>query len=94
MRPVGALIFGALADRFGRKKLLITCVVYFSVITILSGFAPNYSFFLVMRALYGIGMGGYWGIGASYAMESAPPRARGLLSGMMQGGHLRSMKCR
>jgi MFS transporter, SHS family, lactate transporter len=87
MRPVGALIFGALADRFGRKKPLITCVVYFSVITILSGFAPNYYFFLVMRALYGIGMGGYWGIGASYAMESAPPGARGLLSGMMQGGY-------
>jgi SHS family lactate transporter-like MFS transporter len=87
MRPVGALIFGSLSDRFGRKKPLIGCVVYFSIITILSGFAPNYLFFFAMRALYGIGMGGYWGIGASYAMESAPPRMRGFLSGMMQGGY-------
>ena len=87
MRPVGAIIFGALSDRFGRKKPLIACVVYFSIITMLSGFAPNYWFFLAMRALYGIGMGGYWGIGASYAMESAPPRKRGFLSGMMQGGY-------
>jgi MFS transporter, SHS family, lactate transporter len=87
MRPVGALIFGALADRFGRKKPLMLCVIYFSAVTIMSGFAPNYSFFLVMRALYGIGMGGYWGIGASFAMENSPPNLRGILSGMMQGGY-------
>ena len=87
MRPVGALIFGALADRYGRKKPLMLCVVYFSIVTILSGFAPNYIFFLVMRALYGIGMGGYWGIGASFAMENAPRKRRGLLSGLMQGGY-------
>jgi SHS family lactate transporter-like MFS transporter len=87
MRPVGALLFGALADRFGRKKPLILCVLYFSVITVLSGFAPNYIFFLVMRGLYGIGMGGYWGVGASYAMESAPRKLRGLLSGLMQSGY-------
>jgi len=87
MRPIGALLFGALADRFGRKKPLIACVLYFSTVTVLSGFAPNYLFFLAMRALYGIGMGGYWGIGASYAMESAPKRKRGLLSGVMQGGY-------
>jgi SHS family lactate transporter-like MFS transporter len=87
MRPVGALIFGALADRFGRKKPLMLCVVYFSAVTILSGFSPNYIFFAVMRALYGIGMGGYWGIGASFAMENAPRNRRGLLSGMMQGGY-------
>ena len=87
MRPVGALLFGALADRYGRRKPLMICVVYFSIITILSGFAPNYVFFLVMRALYGIGMGGYWGIGASFAMENAPRRRRGVLSGLMQGGY-------
>ncbi|WP_183812453.1 MFS transporter [Tunturibacter empetritectus] len=87
MRPVGALIFGALADRFGRKKPLMLCVVYFSIVTVLSGFSPNYGFFVVMRALYGIGMGGYWGIGASFAMENAPRKLRGLLSGMMQGGY-------
>ncbi len=87
MRPVGALLFGALADRYGRKRPLMVCVIYFSCITILSGFAPNYTFFLVMRALYGIGMGGYWGIGASFAMEAAPRKKRGVLSGMMQGGY-------
>jgi MFS transporter, SHS family, lactate transporter len=87
MRPVGALLFGTLADRFGRRKPLMGCVAYFSIVTILSGFAPNYFFFIVMRALYGIGMGGYWGIGASFAMENAPRKRRGLFSGLMQGGY-------
>jgi MFS transporter, SHS family, lactate transporter len=87
MRPVGALLFGFLADRYGRRKPLILCVLYFSTITVLSGFAPNYVVFLALRGLYGIGMGGYWGIGASYSMESAPRRMRGFLSGMMQGGY-------
>jgi MFS transporter, SHS family, lactate transporter len=87
MRPIGAFAFGAFADRFGRKRPLILCVLFFSTITTLSGFSPSYLFFLTMRALYGIGMGGYWGIGASYVMESAPRRLRGVLSGMMQGGY-------
>ena len=87
MRPVGALLFGFLADRYGRRKPLILCVLYFSTITVLSGFAPNYVVFLALRGLYGIGMGGYWGIGAAYSMESAPRRMRGFLSGMMQGGY-------
>lgn len=87
MRPVGALIFGAWADRSGRKKPLIVCVLFFSAITILSGYAPSYQIFLAMRALYGVGMGGYWGVGASYAMESAPRRKRGVLSGLMQSGY-------
>ena len=87
MRPVGALIFGALGDRFGRRVPLILCVLYFSTATALTGFAPNYGVFLFLRGLYGIGMGGYWGIGAAYAMESAPRRRRGLLSGLMQGGY-------
>lgn len=87
MRPVGALLFGTLADRFGRRKPLMACVAYFSVITVLSGYAPNYPFFLILRALYGIGMGGYWGIGASFAMENAPRRRRGFFSGLMQGGY-------
>jgi SHS family lactate transporter-like MFS transporter len=87
MRPVGALIFGSLADRHGRKRPMIFCVLFFSSITVLSGFAPNYLFFLVLRGLYGIGMGGYWGIGASYAMESAPRSRRGILSGLMQAGY-------
>ncbi len=87
LRPVGALLFGILADKFGRKRPLMLCVIYFSTITVLTGFAPNYAVFLVLRALYGIGMGGYWGIGASYAMESVPRRLRGVFSGMMQGGY-------
>jgi SHS family lactate transporter-like MFS transporter len=87
MRPVGALIFGSLADRFGRRLPLIGCVLYFSAITLLSAFAPNYATFAVMRALYGIGMGGYWGVGASIAVESAPSRRRGLVSGLMQSGY-------
>ncbi len=87
MRPVGALLFGALADRFGRRIPLAVCVLYFSAATLLSAFAPNYTAFVVFRALYGIGMGGYWGTGASLAMESAPLRLRGLLSGLMQSGY-------
>ena len=87
MRPVGALLFGTLADRFGRRKPLMVCVAYFSVVTVLSAFSPNYLFFIFMRALYGIGMGGYWGIGASFAMENAPRKRRGLFSGLMQGGY-------
>jgi SHS family lactate transporter-like MFS transporter len=87
MRPIGALIFGSLADRFGRRLPLIFCVLYFSCITALSAFVPSFTLFVIMRALYGIGMGGYWGIGASLAMESAPRRWRGLLSGLMQAGY-------
>lgn len=87
MRPVGALVFGSLADRFGRKSLLIICVLYFSAMTVLSGLSVNFTMFVIVRALYGAGMGGYWGIGASYAMESAPPRLRGVLSGLLQAGY-------
>ncbi len=87
MRPVGALIFGSLADRFGRKWMLVLCVFYFSSMTILSGLSVNFTMFLIMRGLYGAGMGGYWGIGASYAMESAPVRLRGFLSGLLQAGY-------
>lgn len=87
MRPLGAFAFGALADRFGRKRPLILCVLYFSAMTVLSGLAPNFAVFALARGLYGFGMGGYWGIGASYAMESAPVRLRGPLSGLMQSGY-------
>lgn len=87
MRPVGALIFGVLADRYGRRKPLMANVVFFSVIELLCGFAPNYTYFLLLRAIYGIGMGGEWGVGASLAMESAPPRWRGVFSGILQSGY-------
>ncbi|HEX3660461.1 MAG TPA: MFS transporter [Acidobacteriaceae bacterium] len=86
-RPLGALLFGALADRFGRRRVIVLCVIFFSTFTVLSGFAPTYRFFLVMRGFYGVGMGGYWGVGATYTMESAPARWRGLLSGIMQSGY-------
>jgi MFS transporter, SHS family, lactate transporter len=87
MRPVGALVLGSLADRYGRRRPLIACVLYFSIITALTPFAPSYLVFVVLRALYGIGMGGYWGIGASLVMESSPKRWRGLFSGVMQAGY-------
>ena len=87
MRPVGALVFGLLADRYGRRKPLMGNIIFFSLIELLCGFAPNYTFFLVLRTLYGIGMGGEWGVGASLALESAPPKARGILSGLLQGGY-------
>ena len=87
MRPVGALIFGLMTDRYGRRIPLMVNVVFFSVVELACGFSPNLTFFLVMRALYGIGMGGEWGIGASLAMESVPPRLRGILSGILQSGY-------
>ena len=87
MRPVGAVIFGLLADRYGRRRPLMANVIFFSVIELLCGFAPNYTVFLVLRALYGIGMGGEWGVGASLAMEAAPPKWRGILSGILQSGY-------
>jgi MFS transporter, SHS family, lactate transporter len=87
MRPVGALVFGLLADRYGRRRPLMANIVFFSVVELLCGFAPNYTVFLVLRTLYGIGMGGEWGVGASLAMESAPVRWRGVLSGILQSGY-------
>lgn len=87
MRPVGAIVFGILADTIGRKRPLILCVLFFSTCTVLSGLAPTYGTFLTCRALYGVGMGGYWGVGASYAIESSPPRFRGMLSGIIQAGY-------
>src|SRR6202453_1149478 len=87
MRPVGALVLGSLADRYGRRRPLIACVLYFSIVTALTPFAPSYAVFVALRALYGIGMGGYWGIGASLVMESSPKRWRGLFSGIMQAGY-------
>lgn len=86
-RPVGAFIFGLLADRYGRRLPLIIDLIFYSAIEVLSGLAPNYASFLVLRALFGIGMGGEWGVGASLAMEKVPPRLRGVLSGFLQEGY-------
>ena len=87
MRPVGALLFGSLADRFGRRIPMAACVLYFSLCTVCTGLATNFFVFALCRALYGIGMGGYWGIGASYALEVSPGRFRGVLSGLIQAGY-------
>jgi len=87
MRPVGAVIFGLLADRYGRRLPLMLDVVFYSIVEVLSGFAPSYSTFLVLRLLYGIGMGGEWGVGASLTLESVPVRWRGFISGLLQEGY-------
>ncbi|HLG99852.1 MAG TPA: MFS transporter [Bryobacteraceae bacterium] len=86
-RPVGAFFFGLLADRFGRRLVLIANILFYSVMEILSGLAGSYEIFFILRLLYGIGMGGNWGVGASLAMESAPPKWRGVLSGLLQEGY-------
>jgi len=87
MRPLGAIIFGIMADRLGRRLPLMINVVFYAVISVLSGLAPNYSTFLALRMLFGVGMGGEWGVGASLALESTSPRLRGLLSGLLQEGY-------
>jgi SHS family lactate transporter-like MFS transporter len=86
-RPVGALLFGLLADRYGRRIPLMSNLVFFSVMEVLSGLAPDFTTFLVLRCLFGIGMGGEWGVGASLVMEKVPVRLRGLLSGFLQQGY-------
>jgi MFS transporter, SHS family, lactate transporter len=86
-RPVGAFIFGLLADRYGRRLPLMIDLVFYSIVEVLTGFAPNYTAFMILRALFGIGMGGEWGVGASLAMEKVPPRLRGVLSGLLQQGY-------
>ena len=87
MRPVGALVFGLLADRYGRRKPMMANIVFFSLIELLCGFAPSYTVFLILRTVYGIGLGGEWGIGASLALESTPQNWRGILSGILQSGY-------
>ena len=86
-RPVGAFIFGLLADRYGRKIPLMADLVFYSVIEVLTGLTRDYTTFLVLRALFGIGMGGEWGVGASLVMEKVPPRLRGIVSGLLQQGY-------
>jgi SHS family lactate transporter-like MFS transporter len=87
MRPVGAFLFGRLADHFGRRPALMASVLAYSAMEFASAFAPSLQVFLVLRALYGIAMGGEWGVGASLAFESVPVRSRGLVSGMLQAGY-------
>jgi SHS family lactate transporter-like MFS transporter len=87
LRPLGAFLFGRLADRFGRRPTLMANVMIYSVLELASGFAPNLVTFLVLRSLYGIAMGGEWGVGSSLTMESIPARWRGPVSGLLQAGY-------
>ncbi len=87
MRPIGAYIFGRAADRWGRRPTLMVDVVLYSAIEFASGFAPSLMSLLILRAIFGVAMGGEWGVGASLTMESIPPKARGLVSGLLQSGY-------
>src|SRR5271170_1162788 len=87
MRPIGAYLFGRAADRWGRRPTLMVNVLLYSFIEFASGFAPSLTVLLVLRAIFGIAMGGEWGVGASLTMESIPPHARGFVSGLLQSGY-------
>ena len=87
LRPVGALVFGWFADRYGRRIPLMVDIGLYSLIELMTAFAPNFTVFLILRAIFGIAMGGEWGLGAALAMESLPPRRRGLFSGLLQEGY-------
>src|SRR5438270_8579443 len=86
-RPVGAFVFGLMADRYGRRLPLMLDLVFYSAVEVATGFSPNFTVFLILRALFGIGMGGEWGVGASLAMEKVPAKLRGILSGVLQQGY-------
>jgi SHS family lactate transporter-like MFS transporter len=87
MRPVGAFIFGLLAERFGRRPVLMLDILFYSAMGLATAFAHSLETLLLLRALFGIGMGGEWGLGASLALETVPPKARGLVSGILQQGY-------
>ncbi|CAB4398315.1 unnamed protein product [Rhizophagus irregularis] len=86
-RPLGAAIFGLLADRYGRRYPLMIDIILYSSMELASGFAPNFTVFIILRAIFGIAMGGEWGLGAALAMEILPPESRGLFSGILQQGY-------
>ena len=87
-RPIGALLFGWLADRYGRRGPLMFDIACYSVIELATAFSPNFTVFLVLRGLYGVAMGGEWGLGAAMAMEALPPQRRGFFSGLLQEGYM------
>jgi SHS family lactate transporter-like MFS transporter len=88
MRPVGALVFGWLAERYGRRPILMVNVVSFSLFELASAFAPDLRTLLILRALFGFAMGGEWGVGAALALETLPAKGRGLFSGILQEGYV------
>jgi SHS family lactate transporter-like MFS transporter len=88
MRPLGALLFGALAERYGRRPVLMLNIICFSVFELSSAFAPTFGVFLLSRALFGIAMGGEWGVGAALAFETLPSKGRGFFSGVLQEGYV------
>jgi SHS family lactate transporter-like MFS transporter len=87
MRPIGAFVFGRAADRCGRRPTLVVVIVLYSLFELASAFSPNLVFLICIRALFGIAMGGVWGVGASLTMETIPPSARGIVSGLLQAGY-------
>jgi SHS family lactate transporter-like MFS transporter len=88
MRPVGAFLFGLMADRFGRRPTLMVDIIAYSVFELASAFAPSLHIFLIMRACFGIAMGGEWGVGAALAFETLPAKGRGFFSGILQEGYV------
>ena len=87
MRPLGAFLFGIMADRFGRRPTLMLNITFYSVVEFLSGFAPSLTALIILRGLYGIAMGGEWGVGAALTMETIPAKTRGIVSGLLQAGY-------
>ncbi len=88
MRPVGAFLFGLMADRFGRRPTLMVDIIAYSVFELASAFAPSLKVFLIMRACFGVAMGGEWGVGAALAFETLPAKGRGFFSGLLQEGYV------
>jgi MFS transporter, SHS family, lactate transporter len=88
MRPVGAILFGLMADRFGRRPTLMVDIIAYSIFELASAFAPSLKFFLITRACFGIAMGGEWGVGAALAFETLPKEGRGFFSGLLQEGYV------
>jgi len=88
MRPVGAVVFGWLAEKYGRRPVLMLNVLSYSLLELASAFAPDLTTLLVLRALFGFAMGGEWGVGAALAFETLPAKGRGFFSGLLQEGYV------